>query len=67
MTAFEKVKHLGFDLLAIGIPLSEIREMNVRQLDYWAEMKRANDAMHKKTADEIKQIREGSKNARKRH
>ena len=54
MTPCEKVAHLGFDLLAIRVPLSEIREMNIRQLDYWAELKRANDAQHRKTADELR-------------
>ena len=44
---------LGFDLLDLKIELAEIRKMNVRQLDYWAELKRAKDAVHKKSIADI--------------
>ena len=60
ITAVEKVRQLGFDCLSINISLSDIKNMNVRELDYWAEMKRANDAVNKKMTDDI----ERSRNAR---
>jgi hypothetical protein len=57
---------LAFDLLSVGVGLSEIRVMNIRVLDYWADLKRARDEVEYKTAKEIQAAREAARRGRGR-
>lgn len=58
MTICRKIGLLSFDCLDIGIGLPVLYEMGVRQLDYWAEKKRAKDARTRETNKQVEnQIR----------
>lgn len=57
MAPFQKVQQLSFDLLSIGQSLSDIKELDIRELNHWAEVKRQMDEAERRTGEKMENAR----------